>query len=164
MSWSNLIDLYCYKWRVSHVEPCMLEKGVADLVSTMLGNARGREFLGEVVDIMQDKVGPLALCGMPPAMVNHIQLGRIAGEEHHVNPVPAEVMQQPRDFSVPIATIPDQQQGSLEMAVHLLDKCQDIVTGDIAGIYEAIAARSLLPPSFPQPVVPRPSHWDTPAP
>jgi hypothetical protein len=55
----DFIDLCGHKRHVSQVEPCALEKGVKELLPTVLGNERGHDVLCEVVDIMPDDVGLL---------------------------------------------------------------------------------------------------------
>jgi hypothetical protein len=81
----------------------------------MLGNERLGNFSGQIINVVGDKVGHLAIFGMPPGMIHDIELGRVGREELYVNPVPIDVTQQPSGFFVPTEAVPDQQQRPLEM-------------------------------------------------
>ena len=122
----------------------MLEKGVEELLPTMLGNERGRDFLSKVVNIMRDEVGHLAVFGVPPGMINDIEFGGIGREELYVHPVPIDLSEQTGGFFVPTEAVPDDEQRALEMASQLLDKRKDIVSGDVPRRDGEIETQTLL--------------------
>jgi hypothetical protein len=56
----------------------MPEKSVERVSSIMFGDQRMGNLLSQILDILGDEVGHFAVCGMSPAMVNHVQLRGIS--------------------------------------------------------------------------------------
>jgi hypothetical protein len=122
----------------------MLKKGFEEVWSTMLRYKRVGDFLGQIVDIMREEVGHLAIFGMPPGMIHDIEFGSVSREELHVHPVPIDIPQQTGGFSVSAEAVPDKQQRPLEMAAQLLDKGKGIVTGNVPGGHREIEAQTFF--------------------
>jgi hypothetical protein len=57
-----------------------------------------------------------------------------------MNPFAIEVVEEPSGFLMAAEAIPNDQQGSLEMAPELLDKGKNILASDVSGKHREIEA------------------------
>src|SRR5215471_2274599 len=98
----------------------MAAKGVEQSWTAMFGSQRAGDFLGSVIDILGNEVGHLAILGLPPAVVNDVQLRSIGWEQFDMHARAIEVMEPPRRFAVAAEAMPGDRQGALEVLVELL--------------------------------------------
>ena len=122
----------------------MLEKGLEQILSTMLRYERISDFWRQVVDVMQDEVGHLAVFGVPPGVIDDIELGRVSREKLNVNPLPIDILQQTGGLFVATEAVPDHQQRPLEVPTQLLNEDKDIVSGDVPRDEGEVEAQTLF--------------------
>jgi hypothetical protein len=111
----------------------MLKEGMEQVCTLVFGKQGAGDFLSEVVDIMGDEVGHLAICGMPPAVLDDIELRRIGGQGFDMDACAINIFEQSRSFLVPTEAIPDEEQRTLEMRSEVLDKGKNIVACEVRG-------------------------------
>jgi hypothetical protein len=57
----------------------MIKERLEQITSTVLGNERIGDLIGQLLDIMGDKIGHLAILGVSPAMIDDIELRGVRG-------------------------------------------------------------------------------------
>jgi hypothetical protein len=123
----------------------MAETGIEQSWATVFGDQRGDACWGQVIDIVGDAVGHLPLCGMAPAVIDHVQFGRRRWQALHMDARAIAVPQQTCRFAVPTEAIPAQEQRALAMPAALLDEGKDSVAGEmVCGDREGEAQALLL--------------------
>ena len=88
----------------------MLKEGSEQVWASVFRQQCVSDFLGQVVNIPGDEVGHLAICGMPPTLLDAVQFRRIRGPKLHGYPCAIEVTEQAGCCLVPAAAVPDEEQ------------------------------------------------------
>jgi hypothetical protein len=115
--------------------------------------------VSEVVQVSGNEVGQLAIFGMSPGMIDHIEVGGIGGSLLDMDPVAIEVVQEPCGFLMATEAVPNNQQWALEMAPQLLHKRKEVVPSEILGAYGEIKTYAFLyrgngdGPSYREPIM-----------
>jgi hypothetical protein len=122
----------------------MLKKGPEQLGPPMFGQERSCDFVGQIVEVCGNEVGHLAIFGVAPGMIDDIQLRGVSREVVDMHLLVIEGSEESIRFLVPAETIPDHEQGPLEMAAQLLHKRKEIVAREVLRAHGEIKAYTLL--------------------
>ena len=111
----------------------MLEKSLEQVLTVVFGKERVSDFVPKILKILRNEVAHLATFGMAPAVLNHMQFGRLRREALLVYARVIGVPEPPRGLAMAAEAIPHHPQWSPEVSVKLLDEGEDIVAGDVGG-------------------------------
>jgi hypothetical protein len=89
------------------------------------------DLVSEVLDILGDEAGHFPILGMAPTVLDSIEFRCIRRSVCDRDTGAITRLEETSGFAMPTPTIPDDEQGVLQMPVELLDKGKDIIAHQV---------------------------------